>query len=123
MNEKKIQNIKENKKKESAAKAIWPCVLKIVPNCVFNRADPIIVGVEILEGTLRLGTPICVPAKECVVLGKAASIEHDHKHQEVAKKGQQVALKLESGNEGSRVFGRHFEERDMLCSKVNFFFF
>lgn len=49
-----MENIKEEKKKESADEAVFPCVLKILPNCVFNKKDPIVLGVDILEGILKV---------------------------------------------------------------------
>ncbi|KAI3630672.1 hypothetical protein MIR68_012107 [Amoeboaphelidium protococcarum] len=106
----------EDRKKEMAAEAIWPCHLKIVPGCIFNKRDPIILGVDIVEGQLRLGTPICVPSKECVVLGKVAGIEKEHKAVEQASKGSQVAVRIETDQ--VRIFGRHFEENDELVSRI-----
>ena len=50
----------EQKRKDMAPQAVFPCVLKIVPGCVFNKRDPIIMGVDVVEGILRIGTPICV---------------------------------------------------------------
>ncbi|KAL0392298.1 UNVERIFIED_CONTAM: Eukaryotic translation initiation factor 5B, partial [Sesamum radiatum] len=48
-----IDNLKEEKKKEAADEAVFPCVLKIIPNCVFNKKDPIVLGVDILEGIAK----------------------------------------------------------------------
>jgi translation initiation factor 5B len=50
----------EQKRKDQAPEAVFPCILKIVPGCVFNKRDPIIIGVDVVEGVLRQGTPICV---------------------------------------------------------------
>lgn len=49
-----IDNLKEEKKKEAAEDAVFPCVLKIMPNCVFNKKDPIVLGVEVLEGIVKV---------------------------------------------------------------------
>ncbi|KAH0669431.1 hypothetical protein KY285_025462 [Solanum tuberosum] len=54
-----IDTIKEEKKKEVAEEAVFPCVLKIVPNCVFNKKDPIVLGVDVLEGIFRLLSRRC----------------------------------------------------------------
>ena len=55
--------------------AVWPCRLKII--ACFCKRDPIILGVDILDGNLRVGTPLCVVksdpatnAKEVIELGK-----------------------------------------------------
>ena len=49
-----IDTFKEEKKKEAADEAVFPCVLKIMPNCVFNKKDPIILGVDVLEGIAKV---------------------------------------------------------------------
>ena len=54
---------KRRKQEELKHVAIFPASLKILDNCVFAKRDPIIVGVKILEGHLKIGAPICVPAK------------------------------------------------------------
>lgn len=49
-----INNLKEEKKREAADEAVFPCVLKILPNCVFNKKDPIVLGVDVLEGIAKV---------------------------------------------------------------------
>ena len=49
-----IENIKEEKRREAADEAVFPCVLKIIPNCVFNKKDPIVLGVDVLEGIAKV---------------------------------------------------------------------
>lgn len=42
---------------------------------IFNMKDPIIVGMEVIEGTLRIGTPLCIPAMGGMEIGRVTSIE------------------------------------------------
>ncbi|KAL3341495.1 hypothetical protein AABB24_025847 [Solanum stoloniferum] len=116
-----IDTIKEEKKKEVAEEAVFPCVLKIVPNCVFNKKDPIVLGVDVLEGIVRIGSPICIPQKDFIDIGRIASIENNHKPVDSAKKGQRVAIKIVESNpeEQQKMFGRHFEMEDELVSKIS----
>lgn len=32
----------------------------MVPQAIFNKKEPIIIGVDVVEGVLRVGTPLCV---------------------------------------------------------------
>lgn len=116
-----IDTVKEEKKKEVAEEAVFPCVLKIVPNCVFNKKDPIVLGVDVLEGIARIGSPICIPQKDFIDIGRIASIENNHKPVDYAKKGQRVAIKIVGSNpeEQQKMFGRHFEMEDELVSKIS----
>ena len=74
--------IVEAKRRDAAPMAVWPCRLRII--ACFCKRDPIILGVDILDGALRLGTPLCVvkndpatAAKEIIELGKMyAFISH-----------------------------------------------
>ncbi|KAL3632410.1 hypothetical protein CASFOL_025394 [Castilleja foliolosa] len=113
-----IDNLKEEKKKEAADEAVFPCVL--MPNCVFNKKDPIVLGVDVLEGIAKIGTPLCVPQRGFIEIGRIASIENDHKPVDYAKKGQKVAIKIIANNpdEQQKMFGRHFEMEDELVSKI-----
>ena len=50
-------SILQNKEEEQeAAKfdAVFPCILSILPAAVFNKKDPIIVGVDIVEGVAKV---------------------------------------------------------------------
>ena len=52
-------------------------------------------------------------------LGIVASIESNHKNVPTARKGLEVCIKIDSvPGEAPKMFGRHFDENDMLLSKV-----
>lgn len=118
----------EEKRKEQAGQAVFPCVLKMVPRAIINKKNPIIMGVDVVEGSLRLGTPICVVrpnaegVREVTVLGKVTSMEQNHKPMEVVKKGHGgggIAIKIEaSSGEQAKTYGRHFDESDEFYSRI-----
>lgn len=45
----------------------------------------------------QVGTPLCVPTKAGVELGRIASLELNHKAVDTAHAGQSVAMKIEAG--------------------------
>ncbi|KAF1838870.1 hypothetical protein BDW02DRAFT_488050 [Decorospora gaudefroyi] len=118
-----MKQLEEQRKEESKMLAVFPCVLK--PVAVFNKKDPIIIGVDVTDGNLRMNTPICAVkkngatgVKELVQLGRVTSIERDHKPMQICKKGQpSVAVKIEGSNQP--MYGRHLEEEDTLYSAIS----
>lgn len=72
---KHMAQLAEQKKEDSKLLAVFPCVL--TPVAVFNKTDPIVIGVDVKEGNLRLLTPIAAVrsnpvtnVKEIVSLGR-----------------------------------------------------
>ncbi|KAI6046535.1 hypothetical protein EDC04DRAFT_2864725 [Pisolithus marmoratus] len=119
--------IVEAKRKDAAPQAVWPCRLKVI--AAFCKRDPIILGVDILDGTLRVGTPMCVvkvdpttQKRDVISLGKITSLEINHKPYEIVKKSQAgggVAVKIEHAvYQSAKMFGRHFDEKDELISHI-----
>ncbi|KAF7433580.1 hypothetical protein PC9H_005541 [Pleurotus ostreatus] len=117
----------EAKRRDAAPQAVWPCRLKII--AAFCKRDPIILGVDILDGSLRVGTPIAVvkvdpvtQKKEIHELGKITSLEINHKNQDIVKKSQAgggVAVKIEHAvYQSAKMFGRHFDDKDELYSRI-----
>ncbi|KAK3721999.1 eukaryotic translation initiation factor 5B [Vermiconidia calcicola] len=120
---KHMKALNEAKKEESKMLAVFPCVLK--PVAVFNKKDPIVIGVDVVDGNLRLTTPLAAVkhnpvtgVKDVVALGRVTSIERDHKQIPICKKGQpSVAIKIEGANQP--MYGRQLEESDTLYSLIS----
>ncbi|KAK1149351.1 eukaryotic translation initiation factor 5B [Aspergillus melleus] len=119
---KHMADLTEQRKEESKLLAVFPCVLK--PVAVFNKKDPIVIGVDVLEGSLRMHSPLAAVKtnatgqKEIIEIGRVVSIERDHKPVAVVKRGQpSVAVKIEGPNQP--MYGRHLEEKDQLYSKIS----
>lgn len=72
---KHMDDLLEKKKEDSKMLAVFPCVLK--PVAVFNKTNPIVVGVDVVEGQLKVNTPISAVkhnpttgVKEIVAMGR-----------------------------------------------------
>jgi translation initiation factor 5B len=55
-----MKDLDEQKRKDALPSAVFPCLIKMVPDAIFNKRAPIIMGIDVLEGTLKVGTPLCV---------------------------------------------------------------
>ncbi|RXK39536.1 translation initiation factor aIF-2 [Tremella mesenterica] len=120
--------VEEAKRKEAMPNAVWPVKLKILK--AFAHRDPIILGVDIIDGSLRIGTPMGVVkidkekgTRDIVALGKVTSIEINHKPFEVVKKSQigaGAAVKIErASHQTAKLFGRHFDDKDEVVSLIS----
>merc|ERR1719269_449641 len=116
-----MNQIKEAEKLKKMQGAVFPCMLKIVPQYIFNKKDPIVLGVDVLDGQLRVNTPLCIMKEdgEPLEIGFVGGIEVNKKPVEKASKPQQVALKIQPRNDQTRfhrlpeggVQGRHEQGR------------
>jgi translation initiation factor 5B len=82
------RHIKEKaalKRKDLSSKgmAVFPAILNIIPGNVFNKKNPIILGADVIEGSLRIGTPLCIPELNFLEIGKVTSIQNNHKEVKV----------------------------------------
>jgi translation initiation factor 5B len=105
----------------SSNDAVFPCVVQIIPEFVFNKKGQLVFGVTIVDGSLRLGTPLCVADKGNLEIGRVISIEKDHKPVEKANKGDSVAIKIDTANSPNptTTYGRHFDHTNKLYSLIS----
>ena len=55
---------KKSKQEEFKHVAVFPCKLRVMPQYIFNSRDPIVCGVIVEAGFIKVGQPLCVPSKE-----------------------------------------------------------
>ncbi|MEM4040503.1 MAG: translation initiation factor IF-2, partial [Ignisphaera sp.] len=107
--------IEEEKKRDiekELESIVLPVKIKILPGYVFRRSDPAIVGVEILGGVLRPGTPLMrIDGRD---IGEVQQIQHMGTTLKEARKGQEVAISIK----GNVMVGRHIKEGDILYSNI-----
>lgn len=46
--------MKDAEQEAAKSDAVFPCILKILPTCVFNTKDPIVLGVDVVEGIAKV---------------------------------------------------------------------
>jgi len=116
---KHFEEIREQQRRN--APAIFPVALKITSkNDVFHNTEPIIMGVEVINGSLRLGTPLYLPYKNNLVLGKVSSIKRiDKTDATIAGKKEIVTIAIDqTGMQHPPCFGRHFDHTDQIFSHM-----
>ena len=95
----------------------FPCVVKILPNCIFNKKNPLVFGVEVTEGNLHLGTELCDPVTNTYI-GKVIGIQNNNKDVEIGKKSSSVCIKVDNQETPTIAYGRQFDHTNILYSKI-----
>jgi len=116
-----MKEVREKNKQDVRLDAVFPVILEIDKQCVFRRNDPIILGVKVVDGNLRLGTPICVPEKDFLEIGRIAGIEKEKgKPLEKAKRGDTVCVKIEQTTAQNKInVGNQFDVTHKLYSSIS----
>ncbi|ORD95023.1 IF2P [Enterospora canceri] len=114
------ENVSKMDKSKHSEEATFPVKLRILPNCAFCSRSPLVLGVEILQGTVKLNTPLCVFGKNGLCkLGRVTSIEEKKKSVQKATKRKQVAIKIEvDRGESPKMVDRHFKATDEIYSII-----
>ena len=114
-----MRGITEKRREEAESVVQFPVIVKIFQQHVFNKKDPIVVGVEILEGQLRLGTTLCIPSMDKLIIGVVENIQENHRDVTKAIKGKQVAIKIRNEANPTITYGRQFDHNNSLYSKLS----
>ncbi len=107
-----VKEKRERKNEEEFDALIKPGKAMVLPNCIFRRAKPLVVGVEIQGGRLKPKVSL-IRAEDGSDLGEIQQIQDEGKAVGEAKSGEQVAISMDKP-----IAGRHIFERDVLWVKV-----
>jgi translation initiation factor 5B len=110
-----LQWAKEKRDAKSEAEfdaLVKPGKVTVLPNCIFRRAKPLVVGVEIEGGRLKPKVSL-IRKEDGSDLGEIDQIQDKGKAVGEAKAGMQVAISMDKP-----IAGRHIFERDVLYVKV-----
>eukprot|EP01084_Bolivina_argentea_P004627 8798_1 len=121
-----IKQLREERKAAAKDVAVFPVEFKILsPEHIFNNKNPLVLGVNITRGTLRVNTPICAQrwnAKSIgtpIYLGRVDGIKADNKDVQIAKCGDKVSVRIMGDDTQKNVqVGRTFDVMDPLISEI-----
>jgi translation initiation factor 5B len=109
-----LEDLRRKEEERVLSHAIFPAEILILPNFIFRRSDPAIVGVEVLSGSIRPGYPLISESGKRV--GIILDIQHEGNRLPEARKGQRVAISIRGG-----VVGRNVKEGRVLYTEVSEF--
>jgi translation initiation factor 5B len=131
---KHVQEYDNILKEKNREYAVFPTVLQVL--CCFRAKDPLVIGCRVLEGQIRIGTPLCVREKDGMKIGRVIGLQVNNKDVKIGKRGMDLAVKLEGKTmikekhmeNGKMVevereqllnYGRQFGENTVLASAIS----
>jgi len=106
-----MKNEREKRLQREFDTLLKPGKIRLLPGCVFRRAKPAIVGIEVLAGQIKPKYPLIREDGE--EIGEIMQIQDKGEAISEAKSGMQVAISL-----SKPVVGRHINEGDILYVKM-----
>ena len=107
----------EERKSLYRPQVVFPCILKILEKHVYNKKNPLIFGVSILEGNLHIGTPI-ITSDTKTYIGRVIGIQLNSNEVTIGKKGAEVCIKVENDQNSNIMYGRQFDHKNPICSAI-----
>ncbi|NIA03860.1 MAG: translation initiation factor IF-2 [Nitrospiraceae bacterium] len=101
----KLESIKKNK-------LSFPAKIRIMPNNIFRKSNPAIVGVEVIAGKLTSNLELMNENGRSIT--RVESIQEDKKKLEIAEEGKEVAVSLKNVT-----VGRQVDEGTILYSVIS----
>jgi len=113
-----LATVKARAKEAARKKAVFPAIIKINNGGIFRRNDPMILGVTVLEGTLRKGTPLCALVNDKIRgIGTIDGLKLNDKDVEKAPTGSEVSVSIKAPGDWTPVAGK--DVKDEMYSRIN----
>ncbi|MBU1199649.1 MAG: translation initiation factor IF-2 [Nanoarchaeota archaeon] len=105
-----VEEKKKSLEAEQIEELVRPCKFEILQNCIFRQSNPAVVGIHVLAGVLKSGTPIM---KTGIRLTEVKSIQLEKENLSRVEEGKEVAVSLPGV-----MCGRQINEHDILYSAI-----
>lgn len=93
-----LKDLEFKEKEKARAKMVYPCEIEFLPDTLFRRSEPIVVGMKVLRGSLKKGTPLSTIGKDHKYIGYAEIIKLDNVDVNEANVGQEVSVQITDPN-------------------------
>ncbi|MBW2984190.1 translation initiation factor IF-2 [Candidatus Woesearchaeota archaeon] len=109
--EKWCEEEKKRQEEKQLDVLVRACKVQIMPGYVFRQSNPAVFGVDVLEGVLKVSTPMM--KADGSRLSEVKGLQQEQENIEKAERGKQVAVSM-----GKVTIGRQINEGDILYSDV-----
>jgi translation initiation factor 5B len=119
MYEQYLKDLKTKEKEAARASAVFPVEIQYLEKQMIHRSKPIIIGVKVIDGSLKKGTPLSTCGDNPRFLGTVESIQVNNQPIDEAKLGQECAICIKEPSSWSPEADKDFHPKDHFVSKLN----
>lgn len=112
--EQHVEALQEKEKEEAVEKLPIPARIEVLPNCIFRASNPLVCGVHVSHGELKVGARLVQEREPENTLGYVKEIQDDNDPIPKAPRGSKVAVSIPGA-----VAERHVNEGDVLWSAIS----
>ncbi len=108
----------ERQKKERTEQALLdgttrPCILRVLPGCVFRQSRPAVFGAEVVKGTVKPGYAMVNRSGRKRELGEIKEIQSEGENVDEARMGDRIAVSMPGV-----IVGKHVSEGDEIGTLI-----
>ena len=104
-------DLKQKQREKALEAVVRPAKIRVLEEHVFRSSNPAVVGVKVVEGTLKPDSILM--DKDGQRIGRVKSVQEQNESLDKAEKGSQVAASI-----ANATVGRDFEEGDVLYTTI-----
>ncbi len=93
-----VQETQNAEKQKLLVSLVFPARIKLLPQFVFRNSKPAIIGVRVLEGRLKVDSPLM--RSDGKIVGKVLGIQSENQAIREAKKNMEVAVSIDDATIG-----------------------
>lgn len=108
-----VQALEQQEKEEAAKKLPIPARIEVLPNCIFRVSNPLVCGVHVSHGTLKVGARLVKETEPENTVGYVKEIQEDKDSIPQAPRGSKVAISIPGA-----IGEKHVHENDVLWTAI-----
>jgi translation initiation factor 5B len=112
--EEHLSYVEEQEKSEQLQHIPLPAQLKVLPNCMFRASNPLVCGVEVLQGVLKRDAKLVQQNDPINTIGYVKDIQEKKDSVKEAQPGVQVAISVPGATAG-----RQINEEDIVWAGIS----
>lgn len=114
-----LKDLAQKQKDKARQSIVYPAIVQFLPDMCFNRSRPMIIGVRVIAGTLKKGTPLMTTGETPKCIGFVENIKFNNNETDSAATNQEVSISVKAPSDWTPIATKDILFNDKFCSRMN----